>query len=101
MGFPIWFVAHDLGGLSLVVLLIFVPLHSFATHFSGSSRFFNPSGQAIGGLPAAYDRPPRWDMNVGCYCEADVGPLNISVPLPATVFLENPFCSRYAVRKPF
>jgi hypothetical protein len=33
-GFPIWFLAHDRRGLFLVILVTFVLLHSFATHFS-------------------------------------------------------------------
>jgi hypothetical protein len=37
LGFPIWFVVHDWRGLFFVIFVIFVLLHSFATHF------FNPS----------------------------------------------------------
>jgi hypothetical protein len=47
LGFPIWFVVHDWRGLFFVILVMFVLLHSFATHF------FNPSPVFLrrGGLP--------------------------------------------------
>jgi len=43
-GFPIWFVAHDQRGLFFTILLIFVLLHSFATHFFSPSPVFPGAG---------------------------------------------------------
>ncbi|MGO9476516.1 MAG: hypothetical protein ACLP7I_01080 [Limisphaerales bacterium] len=42
-GFPIWFPAHDRRGLFFVILVIFVLLHSFASHFSSPPSDFCPA----------------------------------------------------------
>jgi H+/Cl- antiporter ClcA len=46
-GFPIWFVVHDRRGLFLVILVIFVLLHSFATHFLVRHLFFSWRGRGF------------------------------------------------------
>ena len=47
LGFPIWFVVHDRRGLFFVILVNFVPTHSFTSPFSSPPTVFSHRGRCF------------------------------------------------------